>query len=53
VVQEVGIDLVAGLAASRLPGPAATGPGIVGLMVEVDAGGDQHDQDGRGDPVDD
>jgi hypothetical protein len=40
-------------AASRLPGPAATGPGIVGLVVEVDPGGDEHDQDRCDEPVDD
>jgi hypothetical protein len=31
----------------------ATNRGIISLVVEVDAGGDQHDEDGRGDPVDD
>jgi hypothetical protein len=40
-------------AASRVHGPAATGPGIIDLVVEVDADDDQHDQDGGGDPVDD
>jgi hypothetical protein len=30
-----------------------TGPGIIGLVVEVDADGDQHDEDGCDDPVDD
>jgi hypothetical protein len=32
---------------------AATGPGSVGLVVEVDADGEQHDQDRRDDPVND
>ena len=30
-----------------------TGPGNGGLVVEVDAGGDEHDEDRRDDPVDD
>src|SRR4029453_5924238 len=40
-------------AASCLPGPAITGPGSIGLLGEVEPGGDEHDEDGGGDPVDD
>jgi hypothetical protein len=49
----VGAASVVSAAPSHQPSRATTGPGSIGLVVEVDADGDQHDQDGGGDPVDD